>query len=204
MDAVDVVSLHHVDQHGEGVVDRRRVARIEPEVLAVFSHDARAASTLAWSGDGGRLGLGHTHAVRVEPHVQFQPALMRLVHGELERVVNRLGRLPHRAGEVPDHGSSFDAYRASASAAPGRSPRSDSARRTCRGSRPARSFCCSRRQARASTASRCSRPSPPTRREIRAAPAAGFGVSFSASVGLPTRVMPLRNSALRMRASTFL
>ena len=39
-------------------------------------------------------------AKRIEPRVQFQPALVRFLDGEGERVVKRLRRLAHLAGEA--------------------------------------------------------------------------------------------------------
>ena len=74
----------------------RRLTRIEPQVLAVLAHDlgVRDARMI---GRRRTLRAGHPHAIRIEPDVQLQPAPMRLLDRELERIVKRLGRLAHSA-----------------------------------------------------------------------------------------------------------
>jgi hypothetical protein len=39
-------------------------------------------------------------AVRIEPGMQLQPAFVRLIHRELERIVPRIGRSPHPSRQV--------------------------------------------------------------------------------------------------------
>ena len=51
-------------------------------------------------GGKGFVARGMTRPKRIEPRVQFQPALMRLAHGELQRIPERIRRLPLRTGEI--------------------------------------------------------------------------------------------------------
>ncbi len=47
-----------------------------------------------------QLGRKQRRAIRIEPRVQFQTALVRFRHGKFERIVKRFRRLAHGAGEI--------------------------------------------------------------------------------------------------------
>ena len=53
-----------------------------------------------WVAAAGEVAVQQPRAVRVEPRVQLQAALVRLLDGEGQRIVERLRRLAHRAGEI--------------------------------------------------------------------------------------------------------
>ncbi len=98
MDAVDVVAPEDVKDDLQGALRGLRLARIEPEHLAVALHEigARLADVIGRFLEP-RVEAG---AVRVEPGVQLEPAPVGLVDPEAERVVVGFGPISLRAGEV--------------------------------------------------------------------------------------------------------
>ncbi len=89
--AIHVVAFHDIENDGERARLRRRFAGIEPGLLAVMPDEfgMRAGDVIR---RGRRFGFGMAGAKRIEPRVQFQPALVRLGDGERERIVKRFRR----------------------------------------------------------------------------------------------------------------
>ena len=97
--AVDVVAGDHVADDIEESIGRSGLARIEPEQPSVAAHRIGHVHTRVRLRRGPG-GIGVPDTVGIEPHVEFEAAGVRFVDREGERVVGRVGRLPHRACEV--------------------------------------------------------------------------------------------------------
>ncbi len=99
VDPVDVVAADDVEDHVERVVGGVGLAGVEPHVVAVGPDEvgplARDVGHVAGAVAGRVPG-----AVRVDPRVELEPARVRLVNGELERVVPRIRRASLAAGQV--------------------------------------------------------------------------------------------------------
>src|SRR6185503_4264844 len=86
---VDVVALHDIDDRAHGAPPHLGVAGIHPQIVAVFSYETRIRPRDMCA----RVERVATvrRAIRIEPRVQLQPSLVRLLDGEGEWVPRRLG-----------------------------------------------------------------------------------------------------------------
>ena len=94
---VDVVAPHDVEHDARRAIAHSRIAGIHPQIRPVLAHELRigAADVVRRRRPRHRVA----GAIRIDPRVQLEPALVRLGDREGERIVVRLRRAPHLPGE---------------------------------------------------------------------------------------------------------
>ena len=104
MDGVHIVTRHDVGDDLHRMGDRFGLAGIEIQLLSVAFEDFRFPEIQVL---GAELFLiGGSHAIGIEPGVQFHPAGMALFDHELQRIPERIGRDALLTGE--EAGPRFD------------------------------------------------------------------------------------------------
>ena len=99
MHAIDVVALHHVEDHPHRVRAHGLIPGVHPAMCAVRAHHRRPLV-----GDVIRrqrsLRRRMSRAIGIEPRVQLEPALVRLCHRELQRIPHRPRRDALASGQI--------------------------------------------------------------------------------------------------------